>query len=183
MHSKSRWAASWARSIPASKVLRNSRILPPAISIRQSSGGSRCSAPAAFAAKRPRAICCRAVSPRSITSRAVSSIISKACLKRRAAGEANVLSSTIASRSATDCGSGGCKRLAKRLAMSDEKALGERIDALEARLMFQDETIETLNRTITEQWRKIDALTRKVVSLSERLQEAEARAPRPGNEP
>jgi SlyX protein len=67
--------------------------------------------------------------------------------------------------------------------MSDEKALGERIDALEARLMFQDETIETLNRTITEQWSKIDALTRQFVSLSERLQEAEARAPGPANEP
>ena len=35
--------------------------------------------------------------------------------------------------------------------MSDEKTLGERIDALEARLMFQDETIETLNKAITEQ--------------------------------
>ena len=67
--------------------------------------------------------------------------------------------------------------------MSEEKALGERIDALEARLMFQDETIETLNRTITEQWNKIDALTRQFVSLSERLQEAEARAPGPANEP
>jgi SlyX protein len=66
---------------------------------------------------------------------------------------------------------------------SDEKALGERIDALEARLMFQDETIETLNKTITEQWGKIDALTRQFVSLSERLQEAEARAPGPANEP
>ena len=66
---------------------------------------------------------------------------------------------------------------------SDEKALGERIDALEARLMFQDETIETLNKTITEQWDKIDALTRQFVSLSERLREAEARAPGPANEP
>jgi hypothetical protein len=46
--------------------------------------------------------------------------------------------------------------------MSDAKTLGERIDALETRLTFQDETVETLNRTITEQWRKIDALTRQV---------------------
>ena len=66
--------------------------------------------------------------------------------------------------------------------MSDEKTLGDRIDALEARLMFQDETIETLNKTITEQWLKIDALTRQVLSLSERLQEAEAHAPGPANE-
>ena len=66
--------------------------------------------------------------------------------------------------------------------MSDDKTLSDRIDALEAKLMFQDETIETLNKTITEQWLKIDALTRQVLSLSERLQEAEAHAPGPANE-
>ncbi len=68
-------------------------------------------------------------------------------------------------------------------AMSDVKTLSERIDALETRLTFQDETIETLNKTITEQWRKIDALTRQVAHLSERLQEAETRAPGAANEP
>jgi SlyX protein len=67
--------------------------------------------------------------------------------------------------------------------MSDAKTLGERIDALESRLMFQDETIETLNKTITEQWLKIDALTRRVAELSERLQEAEAPAPGSTDEP
>jgi SlyX protein len=67
--------------------------------------------------------------------------------------------------------------------MSDAKTLSDRIDALEARLMFQDETIETLNKTITEQWLKIDALTRQVASLNDRLQEAEANAPGSGDEP
>jgi len=67
--------------------------------------------------------------------------------------------------------------------MSEEKALSDRIDALESKLMFQDETIETLNKTITEQWLKIDALTRQVLSLSDRLQEAEASAPAAANEP
>ena len=67
--------------------------------------------------------------------------------------------------------------------MSDTKTLGERIDALESRLMFQDETIETLNKTITEQWLKIDALTRQVAALSERLAEAEIQAPGAANEP
>jgi SlyX protein len=67
--------------------------------------------------------------------------------------------------------------------MSETRMLSERIDALEARLMFQDEIIETLNRTITEQWLKIDALTRQIGALSERLQEAEARAPGAANEP
>jgi SlyX protein len=67
--------------------------------------------------------------------------------------------------------------------MSDAKTLSDRIDALEARLMFQDETIETLNKTITEQWLKIDALTRQVAGLNDRLQEAEANAQGSGDEP
>ena len=67
--------------------------------------------------------------------------------------------------------------------MSDAKTLGERIDALEIRLAFQDETIETLNNTITAQWLKIDALTRQVANLSERLQEAETHAGDAANEP
>jgi SlyX protein len=67
--------------------------------------------------------------------------------------------------------------------MSDVKTLSERVDVLETRLTFQDETIETLNKTITAQWQKIDALTRQLVHLSERLQEAETRAPGAANEP
>lgn len=58
--------------------------------------------------------------------------------------------------------------------MSDFEA---RIDALEMRLTYQDETIETLNATITAQWAQIDALTRQLANLRERLQEAEARVP------
>ena len=53
----------------------------------------------------------------------------------------------------------------------------DRIDALETRLTFQDETIETLNKTITAQWQQIDALTRQLANLNERLQEAESHAP------
>jgi len=56
--------------------------------------------------------------------------------------------------------------------MSEAKTLGERIDALEMRLTYQDETIETLNQTITAQWQQIDALTRRVAELREQLQEA-----------
>jgi SlyX protein len=67
--------------------------------------------------------------------------------------------------------------------MTDVKTLSDRIDVLETRLTFQDETIETLNKTITEQWGKIDALTRQVAALSERLLEAEAGAPGAANEP
>jgi SlyX protein len=61
-----------------------------------------------------------------------------------------------------------------------EKELGDRIDALEARLMFQEATIETLNAAVTAQWQEIDALKRRVTTLSEQL--AEADAPQPANE-
>jgi SlyX protein len=65
--------------------------------------------------------------------------------------------------------------------MSDLSTLGNRIDVLETRLTFQDETIETLNKTITAQWLKIDALARQVADLSERL--AETRAPDSADQP
>jgi SlyX protein len=67
--------------------------------------------------------------------------------------------------------------------MNEANTLSERIDLLETRLAFQDETIETLNKTITEQWLKIDALTRQFEALRERLQEAESRAPGATDEP
>lgn len=67
--------------------------------------------------------------------------------------------------------------------MSDAKALSDRIDVLEMRLTFQDEAIERLNKTITAQWLKIDALTRQVADLSQRLREAETLAPGAANEP
>ena len=63
-----------------------------------------------------------------------------------------------------------------------EKELSERIDALEARSMYQEETIELLNATITAQWKQIDVLARQLAALTERLQEAEANAPAPANE-
>ncbi len=66
--------------------------------------------------------------------------------------------------------------------MSDLNALSERIEALEMRLTYQDESIETLNQTITAQWAQIDRLTRQVAELKERLQEAESNAPGPANE-
>ena len=66
--------------------------------------------------------------------------------------------------------------------MSDLKTLADRIDTLESRLAFQDHTIDALNKTVTEQWAKIDALTRQLVALGERLQETESQMPGPTNE-
>ena len=65
----------------------------------------------------------------------------------------------------------------------DGKALSDRIDALETRLTYQDETIETLNQAITKQWLEIDRLTRRLAEMKERLQEAERQSPGPSNEP
>ena len=67
--------------------------------------------------------------------------------------------------------------------MSETTALSDRIDAMEVRLTFQDETIEMLNLTITAQWQQIDALTRQVAALRESLREAESNATGPVNEP
>ncbi|MDI4235958.1 SlyX family protein [Bradyrhizobium sp. 31Argb] len=65
---------------------------------------------------------------------------------------------------------------------TDMKTLAERIDALETRIAYQDDTIETLNETITAQWKQIDALTRQVAELREQLQEAESNTAAPINE-
>jgi SlyX protein len=62
-------------------------------------------------------------------------------------------------------------------------ALSDRIDTLETRLTFQEEAIETLNKAITAQWLKIDALTRQLSNLNDRLRQAEAHLPRAGDEP
>lgn len=59
-----------------------------------------------------------------------------------------------------------------------------RIERLEIRAAYQDDTIETLNQTITAQWQVIDRLTRQLARLEERLREAESRpAGPPQSEP
>ena len=60
--------------------------------------------------------------------------------------------------------------------MSDpaHASLTERIDALEMRVAYQDETIETLNQALTAQWEQIDALKREIARLTDRLAAAES---------
>ncbi len=60
--------------------------------------------------------------------------------------------------------------------MSDTETLNARIDALEMRVAYQDQTIEDLNKTVIDQWKRIDALTRQIASLADRVQEAEDNA-------
>jgi SlyX protein len=68
--------------------------------------------------------------------------------------------------------------------MTDDTRLSERIDTLEARIAYQDDTIETLNQTVTAQWQQIDALRRLMAELSDRLRDAESNSRGvPANEP
>ena len=48
----------------------------------------------------------------------------------------------------------------------------DRLDALEIRIAHQDHTIETLNETVTAQWRRIDALDRELKILREDVRNA-----------
>ncbi len=66
--------------------------------------------------------------------------------------------------------------------MTELESLRERIDTMEMRIAYQDDTIETLNATITAQWKQIDMLTRQMAALGERLAEAETAVGTPANE-
>ncbi|HEV7283914.1 MULTISPECIES: SlyX family protein [Kaistia] len=59
-------------------------------------------------------------------------------------------------------------------------ALASRIEALEIRIAYQDETIEDLNSAITAQWKQIDFLTRKISQLTDQLRETTEQIGRPG---
>ena len=53
--------------------------------------------------------------------------------------------------------------------MHDAESLARRIDALEMRLVHQEEIIEDLNQTVIQQWKQIDVLTHRVTRLGDRL--------------
>ena len=63
-----------------------------------------------------------------------------------------------------------------------DKISVDRIDALEMRATYQEESIEALNQVVTAQWKQIDALMRQITELSERLREVEAGRPAPASE-
>jgi SlyX protein len=60
--------------------------------------------------------------------------------------------------------------------MTDSESLSARIDRLEMRLTHQDATIEDLNKIVTDQWKQIEALTRHLAILRDRVKEAEENA-------
>ncbi|HEY8575708.1 MAG TPA: SlyX family protein [Devosia sp.] len=53
--------------------------------------------------------------------------------------------------------------------MTDLSDFAERLETLETRIAFQDQTIEELNATITAQWQQIDLLTRKLQMVEEQV--------------
>lgn len=60
--------------------------------------------------------------------------------------------------------------------MSDVNDLTGRLEALEIRVAYQDQTIEDLNATITAQWQGLERLKRMIQRLEDQVREAEARA-------
>ncbi len=55
--------------------------------------------------------------------------------------------------------------------MSENKDLRERIEALEMRIAYQDQTIEDLSQTITKQWTEFDKLNREIAKLYAQMEE------------
>ena len=47
----------------------------------------------------------------------------------------------------------------------------ERLERLETTVAYQDQAIEDLSKTVTEQWAQIDELRRLIGNLGERLRE------------
>lgn len=59
----------------------------------------------------------------------------------------------------------------------DANAIHARIVVLETRIAYQDDALETLNAAVTAQWSVIEALTRQVSEMRDRLSETETRQP------
>ena len=60
--------------------------------------------------------------------------------------------------------------------MADLETLLARIDGLEVRIAHQDQTIDELNHTVTDQWKQIEALTYRLSRLDEQIRDIEAGA-------
>jgi SlyX protein len=65
--------------------------------------------------------------------------------------------------------------------MDDLKALRSHVEQLETRIAFQDQTIDDLNTTITDQWKMLESFKRDIARLTDQLQEFEASAGTPGS--
>ena len=61
--------------------------------------------------------------------------------------------------------------------MSDPQSIEARLDALEMRVAYQDQTIEDLNQTVVDQWKQIESLRRQLAELLDRVQDVEDGSP------
>lgn len=57
--------------------------------------------------------------------------------------------------------------------MKETGAENTRIDALEARIAYQDQTIEDLNQSVADLWKKLEELSRQIARFDGRLNAAE----------
>ena len=67
--------------------------------------------------------------------------------------------------------------------MNDVEQLKAQVVSLQTRVAYQDGVIEDLNKSVTGQWRQLDALTKQVERMAARLQHVEDNAPRGEAEP
>ena len=67
--------------------------------------------------------------------------------------------------------------------MTDVEQLKAQVVSLQTRVAYQDRVIEDLNKSVTGQWRQLDALTKQVERMAARLQHVEDNAPRGEVEP
>lgn len=58
--------------------------------------------------------------------------------------------------------------------MNEIEALADRIEKLETLVAFQDQTIEDLNQTVTDQWKEIERLKTELAGLGAQMREVEA---------
>ncbi len=52
-----------------------------------------------------------------------------------------------------------------------QDGLADRIDDLEMRIAYQDQVIETLDKTVVEQWARLEQALARIQRLEERLRE------------
>ena len=67
--------------------------------------------------------------------------------------------------------------------MNDDEITNARIESMEMRIAHQDRTIEDLNKSVTEQWKQIEALGKHVERMAARLQHVEDNASTRAAEP
>lgn len=67
--------------------------------------------------------------------------------------------------------------------MSEQETLQERLNDLECKFVFQQETIEALNTEVTKQWNVIDQLRKQLERMTDQIVTLEDQMGDPRNEP